>query len=54
MELCQGRDSWGLGAASEDVCALEQPPQGSGHGIELLGFKKHLDNALKTYGLILG
>lgn len=26
---------------------MEQPPQGSGHGIKLLEFMKHMDNALR-------
>jgi len=30
----------------QSVWALVQAAQGSGHGTELLEFKKHLDNAL--------
>ena len=26
---------------------MKQPPQGSGHGIKLLEFMKHMDNALR-------
>jgi len=55
MELCQGRGSWGSGngSAPEGVQALEQPAQGRGYGTKLLEFKRHLDKALRTYGLIL-
>ena len=36
----------GKGSSPGGGWALEQAPQGSGHGPKLLEFKKHLDNAL--------
>ena len=45
MELCQGMVRWGLGKGS----APEGGGHGtdSGHGLEVLEFKRCLDNALR-------
>ena len=37
----------GTGSTPEGGWALEQAPQGSGHGPKLLEFKESLDNALR-------
>jgi len=54
MELCQGRGNWGLGTGSapDGGQAVKQDAQGSGHGPELLGFKKCQDNSLSHNGLV--
>ena len=44
----------GKGSSPGGGWALEQAPQGSGHGPKLLEFKKHSDNALRNMDWIMG
>jgi len=43
-----GESKWALGKgnAQQRIVGMEQAPQGSGHGLKLPEFKKHLDNSL--------
>ena len=48
MKLLKGSSGWisGKDTSPEGSQALEQAPQGSGHGPKLLELKKHLDHTL--------
>lgn len=40
-------------SSPENVWALEQAPQGTGHGPKLMDFNEHLDNTLRNVVSIL-